>query len=299
MTKDTERVFVGLPCYNRPEGLARTIECLQGQTHTNWTALISDNASPNGDVEAVARRACAEDSRFRYHRQPRNNGSEANFKFVAESADCPFFMWAADDDLFEPRLMATCLGLLARVPAAAMAFGTAININRHDAVVRTFGGFARFASGRSRYFDAWRYLREPEIMGKANLVHGLFRTDALKRSIREFWDKAGFGQWGGDMALMYGFICRYPIVGTDEVLLRKRIDTDEQAGEAVLREHPRTYFVPDDLYASYLARQVAVAPSPAFARIARAGVELRRIESVKLRKWTERLRRWRLAARPS
>ena len=108
----TSQVFVGIPCFNRPAGLARTIECLQSQTNPSWAALISDNASPDPEVKAVAERVCANDSRFAYHRHGENIGAVANFKFVAEQADLPCFMWASDDDLWKPNFVETCLSLL-------------------------------------------------------------------------------------------------------------------------------------------------------------------------------------------
>ena len=49
-----DAVFVGVPCYNRPAGLQNAIRCLQQQTHQKWTALISDNASPDPEMRAVA-----------------------------------------------------------------------------------------------------------------------------------------------------------------------------------------------------------------------------------------------------
>lgn len=278
MDQGDNKVFIAIPCYNRPAGLQHTIACLQRQSHRNWTALICDNASPDPGVREVATKACETDQRFIYHRHPDNLGAIANFRFGAERADCPYFMWASDDDLWEPNFIEACLGMLVRRPDAAMAFGAINNINRVGSVIRTYPGFSRFTSGMSRYDDARAFLRDPEIMGKANLMYGLYRTDALKRSITEFWDSAVGGNWGGDMVFVYGFLCRYSIVVTDEVLLHKRIETDAVNSE--LRRHPKSYFVPRSDYASYVARHAAVAPTPEFARLARAMLRLRRIERV-------------------
>ena len=276
MTAD--HVFIAVPCYNRPAGLERTLACMQGQSHRNWTALICDNASPDPGVREIAEKACSADKRFTYHRHPSNIGAVANFRFGADRAAFPYFMWASDDDLWESNFIETCLGMLLRRPDAAMAFGTINNVNSVGSVIRTYPGFSRFTSGKSRYADARAFIRDPEIMGKANLVYGLYRTDALKRSIAEFWDSACFGEWGGDMVFVYGIVCRYPIVLTDEVLLHKRIETD--ANTADLHRHPKAYFVPRSDYASYVARHAAVAPAPEFARLARTALRLRRIESV-------------------
>jgi glycosyltransferase involved in cell wall biosynthesis len=48
-------VSVGIPCYNRPEGLKRTLECITGQTYKNLEIIVSDNCSPDPEVERVGR----------------------------------------------------------------------------------------------------------------------------------------------------------------------------------------------------------------------------------------------------
>src|SRR6056297_1762705 len=75
-----DAIFVGIPCYNRPQGLADTIRCLREQTHQNWKALICDNASPLSEVENIARQAAREDDRIHYHRHESNLGSIENFR---------------------------------------------------------------------------------------------------------------------------------------------------------------------------------------------------------------------------
>lgn len=274
------RVAIGIPCYNRPAGLRQTIDCLLAQTHQNWTALIADNATPDPAVEAVARQACAADPRFTYLRRPENIGAEANFRDVAERADGAYFMWASDDDLWEPDFIATCLDLLDKNPAAAMAFCTIDNINKAGLTIRTYPGFSRFTS-MPTLEGARNYLRDPEIMGKANLVYGLFRTAPLKASIATFWREAGFGQWGGDMVFVFGFLSRYAAVMTDSVLLHKRVETD--ATEIKLRRHRKQYFVPRAEYESYVQRHMAVAPNPELADLARTALRKRLWESLAFR----------------
>ena len=199
------------------------------------------------------------------------------FQIVAERADRPYCMWASDDDLWKSNFIETCLNLLLRRPEAAMACGTISNINRRDLVIRNYRGFSRFTSGNSRHADARTFLLDPEAMGRANFIYGLYRTAALQRAIAEFWDAAGLGEFAGDCVFLYGFLCRYPIVATDEVLLGKRMDTDADA--YTQRYHPKADFVSPRQYLSYVNRHVAVAPTPQFAQLARDVLRRRRIES--------------------
>src|SRR6266404_619139 len=75
-------VSVGIPTFNRPVGLRRTLEFICGQTYTNIEILVSDNASPGSETESVAREFSAQDKRIKYFRQPTNIGAIANFRFV-------------------------------------------------------------------------------------------------------------------------------------------------------------------------------------------------------------------------
>ncbi len=98
---DEPLVSVGIPTYNRPAGLRRTLDCITTQTYRNLEIIISDNASPDPEVERVAREFQERDTRIQYFRQNENNGAGFNFLFVKENARGEFFMWAADDDVWE------------------------------------------------------------------------------------------------------------------------------------------------------------------------------------------------------
>jgi glycosyltransferase involved in cell wall biosynthesis len=257
------RVSVGLPTYNRPEGLAATLNCLTAQTHHDIDILVSDNCSTDPRVQSVIHDYAARDPRIRHQRHATNLGAAPNFKSVLDAAANPFFMWASDDDLWEPNFIASNLALLEANSTAQMAFGGIDNINANGTKIRDYPGFSRLTSGSSRRDDAARFILEPEILGKANLIYGLFRTPALQQVATELWDKIEFLSWGGDVVLLYAFISRHSIVTTDNVLLHKRMPV--ASDEPIAIRDPRTYFVPSKHYKSYVARHQAVAPDADFA----------------------------------
>lgn len=117
-------VSVGIPTFNRPEGLRRTLQLLCGQTYPNLEILVSDNASPGSETEAVAREFLDVDPRIKYFRQPSNKGAIANFRFVLEKASGDYFMWAADDDEWDPRFVETCLAAASPSCSAMTRFNT-------------------------------------------------------------------------------------------------------------------------------------------------------------------------------
>ena len=108
--KEKPLVSVGIPTYNRPEGLRRTLECITGQTYQNIEIIISNNCSPDPRVEEVILEFQKKDKRIQYFKQVENIFGK-NFPFVLEKSKGVYFMWAADDDEWESfhieRLMAT------------------------------------------------------------------------------------------------------------------------------------------------------------------------------------------------
>jgi len=107
----TPLVSVGIPTFNRPEGLDATVANIRNQTYGNLEIIISDNASPDRRVAEIARAAAAADSRVTYFREPFNRGPKANFESVLLRAAGVFFMWAADDDAWCDEFIERCVRL--------------------------------------------------------------------------------------------------------------------------------------------------------------------------------------------
>lgn len=93
-------VSVGIPTYDRPQGLRRTLGCITYQSYKNLEIIVSDNCSQGTETEQVVREFMRDDPRVKYYRQNENKGPLANFRFVLEMASGKYFMWAADDDMW-------------------------------------------------------------------------------------------------------------------------------------------------------------------------------------------------------
>jgi len=102
-------VSVGIPTYNRPDGLKRTLSCICGQTYRNLEIIISDNCSPDQAIMQVVEEMMQQDSRIIYVRQEKPLPIHGNFKYVLERASGEFFMWAADDDEWDEFFIEQCL----------------------------------------------------------------------------------------------------------------------------------------------------------------------------------------------
>jgi glycosyltransferase involved in cell wall biosynthesis len=114
-------VSVGIPTYNRPAGLRRTLACIAGQTYTNLEIMVSDNCSPSPEVEDILRLAAAGDPRIRFVRHASNMGAIRNLTYLCEQATGEFFMWAADDDGWENTFIEKHLAILVSHPHLSIA----------------------------------------------------------------------------------------------------------------------------------------------------------------------------------
>ncbi len=102
-------VSIGIPTYNRPNGLKQVLECFVNQTYPNLQIIVSNNASTVPGYAEVMSEYLGKDLRIQYFCQEQNIGGWLNFKFVFEKAVGEFFMWAADDDEWHPEFVNHCL----------------------------------------------------------------------------------------------------------------------------------------------------------------------------------------------
>jgi len=168
---------IGVPTYNRPSLLARALDEIRNQTYRNLEIIVSDNASPDPEVEALCRRVAAEDSRVRYFRQCENIGASANFEFVFREATAEFFMWAADDDRRSATYVETLVAAMQSRPMAALCAMEAC-YETDDGVAAFFPQYAEIYHGIGSNRKE-RILKVIAHLGTANITYGLFRRRAL------------------------------------------------------------------------------------------------------------------------
>ena len=174
---DMPLVTVGIPTYNRPAGLRRTLECIFSQTYRNLEILISDNCSETVETRAVALAYQRADPRVRYHRQERNIGLEANFKFLLERARGEFFFWAADDDEWTPDFVAVGLKHIGSAGSVMTGMRNAV---RPRGLLR-WKPPCDLSSHRSAFENAVSFFNNLQ----PSLFYGIHRTAALRRFLEE------------------------------------------------------------------------------------------------------------------
>lgn len=103
-------VSIGLPTFNRPEGLQKTLEAIACQEYTNLEIIVSDNNSDDKHgIKAILENWASRDPRFKFFIQKSKIGVLNNFHFVAQKATGQYFLWMADDDIYYPNHISTML----------------------------------------------------------------------------------------------------------------------------------------------------------------------------------------------
>ncbi|MBK8696663.1 MAG: glycosyltransferase family 2 protein [Deltaproteobacteria bacterium] len=170
-------VSIGLPIYNGARTMRRTLDALLGQTFTDFSVLLSDNASTD-DTEAIGREYAERDPRVRYVRQPVNLGAIGNFLYVFEHSRGPYYSWLACDDFYDTP---THLDRLReRLDAGdALAFP---NVNHFDLLPDgSVSPRRRDAFGHFRAADSRVAMTRLAIRGTSHQLYGMFRREVVAR----------------------------------------------------------------------------------------------------------------------
>jgi GT2 family glycosyltransferase len=115
------RVSIGLPLYkSRLDFLELALDSLLGQELGDFELLVSDNGSPEELVEWV-RNFAGRDRRVHIERHPSNRGPIFNYNHLLARAGAEYFLWAADDDVRDPRFLGEAVRALDANPHAVSA----------------------------------------------------------------------------------------------------------------------------------------------------------------------------------
>lgn len=212
-------VSIGMPIYNRPEYLERAIESLLAQTFTDFEILISDNASPNPRIEEICVRYAQRDSRVRYVRQSNNIGTYENFGYVYEHTNAPYFMWAADDDLWEPNFIKFGVTALDADTSKSSWVCQFDSIDSHDKVTGVYHPVVKWESRKGRLRQILWFLMGSHY-GSHYLLYSFFRRAAISEPVKLMRENQHID--GADYIFVYAFICRHDLTTNPSVLFHKR-----------------------------------------------------------------------------
>ena len=222
MQNNLPLVSIGLPIFNRPEGLIRSLECLVNQTYQNIEIVIADNCSTNTDVEKIAREYVAKDSRITYYRHDSNKGWGYNTNFVIEKAKGEYFMRATDDDWWDFTFVEKVMTLMLANPDASLGFSNFIEVDVNGKKSKThianhLSLLQVFASSDTTR-NLKNYIDQFEGFGKSNLYFSIFKVNHLRS---DFVKKALENQiLAGDLLINFYCLLKGNVVIVPEVLMK-------------------------------------------------------------------------------
>ena len=195
--ESTPLVTVGIPTYNRPEGLERTLACITSQTYTNLEIIISDNCSSEPGVLPVIKKYSSNDKRVSYYIQEKNLSLVPNFQFLLDKATGNYFMWAADDDQWDVNFIDVCV-------RAMMADSDVAVCMTNIRLVEQGGTSA--AGNLNRSFMQSSLLARSFNFVKSNMENkyflcGLYRTSLIK-------NVPFHNSWGGEHLFLFEIITK-------------------------------------------------------------------------------------------
>lgn len=129
-------VSIGIPCYNRPDTLRKVIDGFLNQTYTDIELIISDNASTDPRVRRLLEGYI--DPRLKVFYQTVNIGLYANYSFVFKQATGKYFVYGADDDIWEPDFIELLVNELENHHEHAFVIPRTQFIDENGNIVREF-----------------------------------------------------------------------------------------------------------------------------------------------------------------
>jgi len=247
-------VSVGIPTYNHPESLRKTLECISKQTYENLEIIVSDNCSPGKETEAVVREFATKDNRIQYYKQDANKGALFNFRFVLEKATGEYFMWVADDDEWDINSITAFINEFNRHPEISVVMSACKRVDENGRLYDVIHNFnselnPNLTNPIILTFDAstnhyWSYL-----------IYGLFRTDYLKKTFKFVPDV-----FGGDVLFICHVLMSAKIFYIDNVYYIRKVHergtVDRYANEKIGMQHadPLNYYKMILSFGPYLMR---------------------------------------------
>jgi glycosyltransferase involved in cell wall biosynthesis len=183
VSADAPSAVFGLPTYNGEQHLAEALDSLLAQTSGDLGIVVVDNCSTDG-TPRIARRYVDSDPRVVYERNERMLGLVHNWRRAFELAGehfpgSPYYAWASDHDVWEPRWLECLEAELAAHPRAVLAFPLCVRIDEAGVELKS----------REHLFDTAgiddpieRLRRSVEQMPAGDMIYGLCRREALERT---------------------------------------------------------------------------------------------------------------------
>ncbi len=204
VSQEKNLVSIGMTTCNRAQFLPQTIECFLSQTYRHFELVICDDAS-HDNTQAICEAYATKDQRIRYIRNETNQGYINNIGLLVSEAKGSYFLWAHDDDWWDPLFIEHLVSALDTHEGYNVAM---CGFRDHHSIIYDPNEKAKpwthDYTNKSHYYVYREMLR-----AKMNPIFavGLFRTEYIKRLMRRSFPKAKEDTWIwlGEVALSTKF----------------------------------------------------------------------------------------------
>lgn len=163
-----------MPVYNDISFLKQALESLLHQSYSNFELIIADDSSTDGSSE-ICKEFALKDNRIRYIRHEKNIGISKNMEFLLEKASGEFFMWAANDDIWDKNFIAHLVEILMQNSKLVSAFCPVYFIDESNTKLTDPVPRSTDYSGS----NAFKRLRKLITKFDDSFGYGLFRRDKI------------------------------------------------------------------------------------------------------------------------
>lgn len=223
-------VSIGIPTYNNPEGLRRTLQCMANQTYKELEIIVSDNCSSEKGVQEVIQEFLKKDFAVQCYHQSENKGPFYNFEFLLKKATGYYFMWAADDDEWEDDFIETGVEALQGNDFYQAWFCSHDVVDMSGSFVQNMSNFSSLTSTPDRRKNIIRYLRASDILGKDCITYAIYERSALVDTVGRYFLGDRKTSYGSDSAFNIAFLIKYNILIEEEVLFHKTMNSRSTGG---------------------------------------------------------------------
>lgn len=249
------KVFIGMLAYNGERYISEAIESLLNQSFPDLTLFISDDASTD-KTRVICEVYAKKDPRITYYRQEKNIGMFPNFKFVLDNAHGDYFMWASHDDLWEKNFVKVCVENIEN-KKVDVATTIVANIDSCGRNLRELTEVSKL-SGRHGILQIIKYVLQPEILGKGNLMYSMFKIAVIRKVWGIYPQRM---EWGSDYHFSLAIISHFNIFVDDKVLFKKRLgghssrnstkDDNPDTVKRVTIKNPKNHIFPFGRFRTY------------------------------------------------
>jgi len=212
-------VSMGMPVYNGEAFIRLALDSLMAQEYKNFELIISDDASTDA-TQQICTEYAARYGQIKYFRNDVNIGMVRNYDRVLDLSVGEYFMWTAQDDVWEPSYVVTMVQLLSSQPTAVIAFSDHDNIDENGRQIKTYPHIFSLPAN-DVYTRLRKYVLQGEHLGRPNFFLGLMRraamceAEGLKR-----WDDS---LWGFDVVLVFRVLSLGNVALAPQLLFHKRV----------------------------------------------------------------------------